>query len=337
MSKMDLINEALEELEQSGEDLNNTSSGGGDFEPAAPGPTRVRLVSYIETGVHTKKSGKYIKTKPRVELGFELSGPKHEPKVLDDGTKIPFRINIGLVKGTHVKNGYIKLFKQLVAATGKPEGSIKNFVQLMMKEAWLAKVSHWKTPDGQRTIVQLTDNQVFTFKSVQFEDEETGELRKIAVAPAISEPRLFLWDSPTLAQWDSLYIEGQRDDGTSKNFLQERIRQAENFEGSPIQLLLLENDRADEAVPLARNSRPEGEEAPEGDEGEAQPEAASLTEGATEVKKPAAAPAKAAKPVPAKAPVKNSPAKAPGKAQETRKPAAKAQVADDDSDPLAGV
>ena len=50
--------------------------------------------------------------------------------------------------------------------------------------------------------------------------------------------QLFLWNKPTLAGWNSLKIEGTSDDGKSKNYLQDRILAAVDFQGSPLEQLL---------------------------------------------------------------------------------------------------
>lgn len=297
-------------------------SAGGDFADRIPaeGPTRLRLVSYIETGIHTTKWQGAPKRKPRAEIGFELSGPKHEPRKLDDGTVIPYRIAIKETIGTTPRNGYMKLFNILNAGFG---GGAKNFVDMLMEGAWRGTVSHYKFKgnDGQeRVIAQLKSKEAgIQIAATEFSDPETGELRKVSVAPAVSELRLFLWDYPDLEQWDSLKIEGTRDDGSSKNFIQDKIRAAENFVGSPIYNLLIESGRKDEAIPLKADAAEEEDEtgAPAGD---AKPAGASLDEGVAP-ETPAAKPA----------------TKAAAKPKAAPKQAAKAQTGADNSDPLAGV
>lgn len=302
------------EVAETGKDLTKPSSGGGDFAPPAEGPTRLRLVSYIETGIHTTDFQGKPKIKPRSELVFELSGPKHEPRKLDDGTLIPHRITVKEVVGTTARNGYIKLFNLL-----NVDGTAKNFIDLLVEGAWRGIVTHTKKVYGgsERTFANLKKDGVYQIQPVSFEDPETGEVRTVAVPPAITEPRVFLWDYPDLDQWDSLYIDGTRDDGTSKNYLQEKIKSAENFVGSPIYSLLIESGREAETVPAAGAAAED-----EPDEEDDDKPAASLTE-------PAApeAPAKAAA-KPAKAPA------AAGKAKPAAKPAA-APVAS--GDPLQGL
>ena len=49
---------------------------------------------------------------------------------------------------------------------------------------------------------------------------------------------VFLWNNPTKQMWDKLYIEGEFEDGRSKNFIQEQIINAKNFHGSAVDLML---------------------------------------------------------------------------------------------------
>ena len=53
-----------------------------------------------------------------------------------------------------------------------------------------------------------------------------------------SEIKLFLWNNPTKETWDSLYIEGTKDDGKSKNWIQEDMYKAVDFPGSALDIML---------------------------------------------------------------------------------------------------
>lgn len=325
MSKINLASVAAlaEELEAEGVDLNEARGGGGDdYVPPAEGACRVRLVGYVELGTHTETSRQFgAKTKPRCELTFELSGPKHAPKNID-GTLYPHRIVIRESIGFHEKNGYIKLFKLLNST-----GTAKNFLQLL-GQAFRASVVHRKYTgsDGkERIAASLKNDQGYTFQPVTYEDPETNELRTIKVDEAITPLKLLLWDRPDLDQWDSIFIDGAYDDGGSKNKLQEKCVSAENFIGSALHTLLVENERPI-PVPKPKAAKP-GKDAldaaPEtGDDNPAV--GAEATEAPA---KPAAA--KPAAPKPA--------AKAPAAPPAAPKAAAKGKVATGAADPLAGV
>lgn len=297
------LNTLRDEAAQTGADLTKPQAGGGgDFAPPAIGPTRLRFVSYVETGVHTRGVGTGRKTKPRVELGFELSGPKHEPKVLDDGRKIPFRIKIKEVLGRHEKNNYIKIFNLM-----NTDGAAKNFLDLLMDWKGRGMVSHYtfKGDNGQeRTIAQLREKGPYQIFPVSFNDPESGDLRTVAVPPALSEPMVFLWDNPTIEQWDTL-----------DRFTRVTIGKAENFEGSLAHQMLAEAGRLDEIKPQSE------------DDTEAEPEGASLTEEQAPAQSPAPAPKPATK----------APAKAPASPAKAAKPTPKATPAATDGDPLQGL
>lgn len=338
------IKKRAAEAAKTGPDLNIQTSGGGDYQPPAAGVARLRLVGYIETGVHTTKSTKFgNKTKPRATLLFELSGPKHQPKEFE-GKKIPHVIAVKEPISQNKKANYSKLFKEMA----KDYPGVKNFGELI-GESFKGVVVHrkFKRRDGSEgTVAELKGENGYTITGPLYEDPETGEPKKLVADPAISELRLFLWDFADLEMWDSLFIAGTYDDGGSKNKFQEEIKQAENLDGSPIYDLLLEAGRGEELVPAPKPERKEAEadEAQDdSDDGDGEAEAA-----------PEADPLEAQTEAPAQEGVK----KAPNRAQEpTSQPAkgvgagkaenaSKARVqkaatnkaaADDSDDPLAGL
>lgn len=289
------LSKVRQEVGQTGADLTKPQQGGGDYVPPAEGPTRLRLVGYVETGVHTEGVGPARKTKPRVELTFELSGPKHEAKKLDDGTKIPQRITIREALSTHEKANLIKLFTAM-----NTDGKAKNFVDMLMEKAWRGTVSHGTSKAGKVFANLRPKGGGFQISATEFEDPETGELRKVSVPPAISEPSLFLWDYADLDQWDSL-----------RDFQKDKIRKAENFEGSAIYLALAEAGRTDEYALSERGAKEAAEAEPPAEEEEADD--------------------------PPPPPPKKAPAKAAASPAKGSKAPAKGKVATDDSDPLAGL
>lgn len=328
MSALKRIKALQKELAKEGKDLNKPQAG-GEYAPPATGPVRLRFVEYIEVGVHTTKFKGAPKTKPRAFFGFELSGPKHPPKVLEDGRVIPQMIRFKEVKGDHPKNGYIKLFK--IMAVDRPDA--KNFVDLL-GEAYRGLVSHYefqRADGGKGVIAQLKDDAGYHIASTIYEDPESGESKQVKVDEPVSELKVFLWDYADTEQWDDLFVDGTYDDGSSKNKMQELIKAAENFEGSAIWDALTEAGREDELVPAPKGNR-EGKPAQE-EEQEEGDEAAP-----TKATKPAArkAPAKAAEPPPAAAKSKGK-ATPPAAAKTAQKPVKSVKPSDEDEDPLAGL
>jgi hypothetical protein len=312
------LSKLRQEVGQSGPDFTKPSAGGGDFDPPAIGPTRMRLVGYVETGVHTVNRGGQKKTQPRVELTFELSGPKHEPKKLDDGRVIPFRVKVKEMLSTSERANLVKLFNLM-----NLDGNAKNFLDMLVDKGWRGTISHYKfkTPQGQeRVIPQLrgkgTGFQIFP---VEFEDPETGELRRADPAPAVSEPMVFLWDYADVSQWDSL-----------NDFVKDTIRKAENFVGSPIYLALAEAGRTDEyAVSERGTAQDAAEEEAEAAEVPTEDKSEALKAALAEVEKQFGKGATKAAPATAKA------TKPAGGTKATAKP--KTAPAADNDDPLAGV
>lgn len=312
-----------EELGDSADDLTNPSAGEGRPLPEA-GATRLRLVSYRELGTHTTQSnipgGKKTITKPRVEIDFELSGPKHPPMEFD-GEKVPHIITIRATKGNNVKSGYIKVFKALTGG----DDTIKNYIQLLGGASrGEVLIREYDKADGSKgKVAHLGSAQDgFTIKPTTYEDPETGEVKQVKVDQPLTDLSLFLWDNPSLDQWDSLYIDGQWDNGDVKNKFQETIKRAENFKGSPIYNLLIESGREEETQLGQFNSKKPAEKDPLGEAeqseedkalaAKAEKAAAAAAKKATEAAKAAQATegkAKVAKP--AKKPVEEAPVPEP--------------------------
>lgn len=222
--------------------------GGGEYTPPAEGFTRLRFVGYVELGKTETEYQGQKKIVDEVQLVFELSGPKHEPKVLENGDKIPHRMTITVTKSLNEKAQFYKLFKMM-----NYKGTAKIMAQLL-GEDYTGKVYHkkFKRKDGTEGIVaQLKnpDTGVFDIRPPFVEDAETGESKRVNVAPAITPLKLFLWDMPSKEMWASIFIEGQYEERKnekgeviapvrSKNRWQERIKAALNYPGSPIANLL---------------------------------------------------------------------------------------------------
>ena len=235
-----------------------TKGGGGSYTPPAEGLARLRFVGYIECGKVFDE--KYNKTKEKVKLIFELSGPKHAPKKLDDGTELPHRITITESLSLNEKANFYKIFKAMNYA-----GEATHIAQLLGQE-FLGTVVHRKYKD--RVFANLRDDSGYTIRAPFVEDPETGETRKVPAGPQISETRCFLWDYASKEMWDSIFIEGEYEEekneageviraARSKNVFQEEIRAAINFAGSPIAEILEGEDLAIDEPELAQPAEDE--------------------------------------------------------------------------------
>lgn len=249
-------------------DANVAKAGGGNYTPPPKGLARLRFIGYVELGKHVKKvPGKPDKNEDQAWLIFELGGKGYEPKVLDDGTKIPFRITVKLNKSLNEKATYYKLFKRM-----NYEQKATHFIQLL-GQGYLGNVGHFELPSkeagGQPTIIAnfRDDSGNLTIRPPRIEamDETTGDVvtKTVPVPEAIGEQRCFVWDAKPEwfdKMWPSIYIpdgdepaeEGKEQ--RSRNVYQNTIKAALNFEGSPIHQYL-QAKGADLGIPDAEDAK----------------------------------------------------------------------------------
>jgi len=242
-----------EKARQTGKDFTKTTEGGGGYEPPAAGPCNLRFVGYFEIGEQERKFQQQTKVVKQVQLVFELSGKNYPPK---DG--VPVRMTITETDSHNIKANIVKLFNKM-----NYEGGATHFAELL-GNAYRGRVFHREYEvNGTKRIhagLRGDDGYVITPPVVEVVDEETGDVtvKPIKVAPALTEPKIFLWDNPDMEQWASIYIDGeypaQKDDSgkvirpaRSKNVIQERIMSALNWQGSPMQLLLADGALGDVA------------------------------------------------------------------------------------------
>ncbi len=213
------------------------SGGGGDYTPPAEGMVRLRLVGYFELGKHEEEYQGVKKIKDKVQLVFELSGPKHKPAQTDNGP-VPLRMTITETLSLNEKAGFFKLFNLM-----NYDGAAKHMAQLVGKD-FIGTIFHKKSKDGTKTYANLKDANGYSIRRPFVPNPETGEDIRIHADPAITPLKLFIWNLANKAMWDSIFIDGeypQRTDektgvvypAKSKNVIQNKIKSALNFEGSP--------------------------------------------------------------------------------------------------------
>lgn len=231
------------------EDQNETTSG-GDFtrEIAPAGPTIMRFIEYIELGSHPQKPYKG-KEKPdcdMVRLAFELNSPKHIREVEVEGGKKKFAnvMYVTLAKKFGEKAGFKKLYNKMKYG----RDGIEHMAQ-MLGEGFQGEVIHNTVGEGadQKTYANLsTDDGSWTLKAPVYVDPITEVTQKLPIPEPLNPLKLFLWKNPQKSGWDSLFIDGTRtvkdakgvEREESKNWLQERIKSAKDFHGSPLETML---------------------------------------------------------------------------------------------------
>ncbi len=214
----------------------SVTKGGGNFvnpliESAEAGDVAlVRFVSYIEVGDHETK-GKYAKVVPQVMLGFEVVTPKHT-KTGDDGKLITGSVSVTIPVGNNEKSKYVKYFRAMNYAQKH-----KHFAE-MLGQAFLVP-NLLVNESGDKKYVNLHSQDLGVQLAAPLQkDPMTGTTAPIAAPEATRELQCFIFNNPTDEQWDSIFIDGEKDDGSSKNWIQDKIKSCLNFQGSPVQQYL---------------------------------------------------------------------------------------------------
>lgn len=227
------------------------AQSGGNFE--IPEGTALALITgYIELGIHENGKGK-DKNKGKLEvLLFDIkegAGYTHtkteDGKTTISGSPLSHNIN-------HISSYDTSRFYKERAALLKAVGLSADASPIeLLGKTFKVKVVHNTNPkDEKQKFVNLDMDSVLAPYSV---DPDTGDIDEsrpinLPIDPNDVTYRLFTFNCPTIAQWDSIYIDGTytvkdektgKEEEKSKNFIQETIRRAKNFEGSAIESLLM--------------------------------------------------------------------------------------------------
>lgn len=262
-----------------------TKGGGGNYTPPAKGVTLGRFISYVEVGLQ-KQRPYQGKKKPPADMThwtFELLKDKNIRKVEVNGKEVEItdKITVKLPKSASDKAGYYKLFNRM-----RNERQDIIHPAQMLGEGFIIKVVHKEEEkEGKKIIyagIRDPDNNGSYFVDPPYKtDPEDDDAKpvKVKVPPAREPLKVFIWNKPTLATWDSLFIDGQREyeeNGkkvkVSKNYLQEMIIAAENFPHSPLYDLLEGNGTLPDIEDLAdeEDEEEDGEEESDEDEDESE-------------------------------------------------------------------
>ena len=246
----ELLNELLAEAKKTTVDQTKEPERKA-FEIPAAGPTPARFIGYVEVGKQPQEFNGKAKAPAIVAyMTFELNGPKHRIKFEKDGveTEVTNIIRINEAVYTNSKANFFKLFN----AMRQERESITHMAQ-MLGEGFLVHVVHNSVGEGadKKTYANLHDANGWRIGPPIYQDPlDPDNVRQIPVPPATRPYQLLLWDTPSKKQWDSIFIDGEREvkgkDGTvtkqSKNYLQELCLKSVDFESSALADLLTGTD-----------------------------------------------------------------------------------------------
>jgi len=224
MSKIEQLKARAAQQAAVSMDMNEAETGGGG-RLIPKGIYLGRFVEYVDLGMQPEEvQGQAKDPCPQMRVGVALFG---EGVQNEDGTPYVLRSSNMSIKRNEKSNAY----KMFTALNYKNDPDIKHFAQFL-GDAFIFHVDVRTAKKSQRQY-----NTVIWDKTQPAVEVMSGKPYDVPQVPD-DMYRVFLWDFPTQEDWDALYIEGQRDDGSSKNFIQETILGALNYEGSALQQML---------------------------------------------------------------------------------------------------
>ena len=252
IQSLDEIRAAALALVDIDDDMTEVVAGGGGGRKLPVGKTLARFVSYIEYGKQPQKFQGQVKD-PALEfrLGFALYSPNY---CNPDGT--PYVLEtFNISRSRNEKATAFLLFKMM-----NYKGTAKNFAQLI-GDAYILDIVDYipkSAPAG------TAPKSIINTKLVM---APLDPISNAAYPVPEADPamlHLFSWAAPSLSGWDKLFIDGQNDKGESKNWIQGTIVAATDFPGSPLESLLLANQRPIPVARVQKDKAPAGAAAPVG-------------------------------------------------------------------------
>lgn len=211
----------VEQTAETALDMTEETSGGAGKKLLPVGFSLGRICEYIEYGSQPQSfEGQKKEPADEISIGAELYD---EGYAAEDGTPYVDHGMSFAVTRTAKSNAF-KAFKNL-----NWQSLATRWLQLVGKP-YLFKIEQ-KTSQKTKKPYSLIDLQA-TLPPLDARTKKPYDCPSIDV----KNLRVFLWDAPQLAHWDSLEIKGN-------NFIQEKILGALNFAGSPLEALLMQNNR----------------------------------------------------------------------------------------------
>lgn len=211
------------------------------------GPALLRLRDYVEMGRFESNNPKYKPAMPCM-LTFELLHPDHMITIGED--KFPDTLTVRVNYGTSAKSNFRKLFNKMNYS------GTKNHFSQMLGDAFLGTIHHNKV--DKKTYVNLNKDGEYTIGAPRITDPLSAEIKEVPVPEMHGDSKMFLWENAGMTEemirymWDSIYIDGERDDGTSKNWIQNTIKDNIEWEGSATEAAIVGHiDVAEIANPVS--------------------------------------------------------------------------------------
>lgn len=192
------------------------------------GPALLRLRSYLELGLKTPKDVTHKPTRS-VRLTFEMHHPDHMISgTKEDGTTYAFAPTLNVyvnIAGPTSRFG--KLFAKM-----NYDGTAVHMSQLVGKP-FFAQLSH----NGEYDNLSNAAGE-WEIGAPLYTDPMTTKVTELTVPEMDGDPQVFLYDHPELDEddiremWEGIFIDGTKPDGSSKNWIQNAIRESINWDES---------------------------------------------------------------------------------------------------------
>lgn len=199
------------------------------IEPIPEGVHPMQFIKYIEFGKHHPTNKGEVETSKPSRLEFKATFA-----VWCDGFDKPARfIDTGYFRLAVSTNEKAKAFKMFKSMNHMKD--CRTFPSLLGR-SFMGKVTHTQVPGINGAAPKIYSNLVTDSFSALVDP-----ITKIAYAvPELPDNvwGMFLWNAPTIEDWNALYIEGVTEDGKSKNRTQDAILTAVDYPGSPLAALL---------------------------------------------------------------------------------------------------
>ena len=208
------------------------------------GVTTARFIGYVEIG---KQPQRAFEGKPKpdtevVRLTFELNGTKYMRDISKEGEPeklIPSTITVDMPLSMNEKSKFFKLMQKM-----KGDKDVKHMVELL-GNAYVITITHNKGKGDKVYANMYTKVEGWCIRQPIQVDAISGESTPIPVPEVQGDISLLLQKTPTIEQWNSIFIDGtfkkkvgEEEIEVSKNFIQFLALGASNFEGSELEKVL---------------------------------------------------------------------------------------------------